>query len=189
MFAQMVIKLANERYMFHVNQELELMTHELEEAVRTNFDLDIEEYGLKYIFALNKTSYLYFPFGKYKGRIVQDVLVEDKEYCKWFLQNVFGRNENELKILDYLNKAINYNNKNYMFLSLISGLSLVYCNFIQQNEKVRKNWEHHKQMIIEDYNYQYNQNIKGNASVDKDLDLSCPEDDPMTDVYNYEDFC
>jgi len=49
---------------------------------------------------------LYFPFGKYKGRIVQDVLKEDKSYCKWFSENIIGKDYNTLKILDFLHKKL-----------------------------------------------------------------------------------
>lgn len=50
---------------------------------------------------------LYFTFGKYKGRIVQDIVNEDRNYCSWFSNNVVGRDFNTLKILDFLHKQLN----------------------------------------------------------------------------------
>lgn len=54
--------------------------------------------------AILRNDKLYFAFGKYKGRIVQDIYKRDEAYCKWFMNNVQGKNLNDLKIIDYINK-------------------------------------------------------------------------------------
>lgn len=60
----------------------------------------------EYIEFKMQADVLYFTFGKYKGRIVQDIVVQDKDYCEWFSENVCGRDLNTLKILDFLHKAL-----------------------------------------------------------------------------------
>lgn len=52
---------------------------------------------------------LYFYFGKYKGRIVQNIYEEDKQYCEWFKNNVVGNDYNTLVIIDYIVKKGNRN--------------------------------------------------------------------------------
>ena len=59
----------------------------------------------EYIEFKMQADVLYFTFGKYKGRIVQDILVQDRDYCEWFSENVCGRDLNTLKILDFLHKT------------------------------------------------------------------------------------
>lgn len=49
---------------------------------------------------------LYFEFGKYKNRIVQDVFEQDEQYCIWFIKTIRGEDLNTLKILNYLNHVM-----------------------------------------------------------------------------------
>ena len=60
----------------------------------------------RYIQFKMKPNALYFTFGKYKGRIVQDILMEDTDYCEWFSENICGRDFNTLKILDLIHKTL-----------------------------------------------------------------------------------
>ena len=60
----------------------------------------------RYIQFKMKPNALYFTFGKYKGRIVQDILMEDVDYCEWFSENICGRDLNTLKILDLIHKTL-----------------------------------------------------------------------------------
>lgn len=45
---------------------------------------------------------IYFPLGKYKGHIVQNILVEDKNYCEWFVRNIIPTNYTLLLINNYI---------------------------------------------------------------------------------------
>ena len=46
----------------------------------------------------------YFTFGRYAGRIVQDIIEEDFSYCEWFKDNVIGIDYYSLKAVDYFHK-------------------------------------------------------------------------------------
>lgn len=46
----------------------------------------------------------YFTFGRYAGRIVQDIIEEDFSYCRWFKDNVIGIDYYTLKAIDYFHK-------------------------------------------------------------------------------------
>lgn len=65
------------------------------------------EYFVEYLTFLMEHNSMYFTFGKYKGMLVDAVLQENKDYCKWFVYNVRGRDLKTLRILDYLNKKVN----------------------------------------------------------------------------------
>lgn len=61
-------------------------------------------HSLKEYLELKLSKPLYFTFGKYKGRIVQDIMEKDKEYCDWFANNIIPNNQETLIILDLINK-------------------------------------------------------------------------------------
>lgn len=68
---------------------------------------DFYEYFVEYLTFLMERNSMYFTFGKYRGMLVDAVLQENKDYCKWFVYNVRGRDLKTLRILDYLNKKVN----------------------------------------------------------------------------------
>lgn len=47
-----------------------------------------------------------FPNGKYRGRIVQQILELDPHYCAWYRDNVIAQTEEHLKLLDYISKSL-----------------------------------------------------------------------------------
>ena len=129
---ELAVKHANQQYTLKVEQELEIYTEALKKRVAKamlslhaddrygghyhshtltdaewvvrRFDLPVY---MKYVcLAKMNTFFLYFTFGKYKGRIVQDIMYEDENYCSWFAHEVRGQDFNTLKILDYLSKYL-----------------------------------------------------------------------------------
>ena len=68
---------------------------------------DFYKYFVEYLTFLMEHNSMYFTFGKYRGMLVDAVLQENKDYCKWFVYNVRGRDLKTLRILDYLNKKVN----------------------------------------------------------------------------------
>lgn len=182
------VKQANDKYLFNVNQELEEIMENLKDAFAKHWGIEIEKWCLKYIFTIQKLQCLYFPFGKYKGRIVQDIVSKDKDYCEWFLKRVYGKNEQTLKILDYLNKAITFGNYDYMFIDLNTCLMNLETTFVKLDEKSQRDWKHNKDMIKMDYNYK--KGIRSSSSSYNDFEGGSDiADDWMCEVYNYEDFC
>lgn len=122
------VKQANEKYIMSVNHKIEKYLTELKKKaykvekyasergdgyfsktmtnLRYKYNLnEIPKWIRAVIFTKMESYYLYFDFGKYKGRIVQDILKEDESYCAWFLHEVIGKDFNTLKILDYLSKV------------------------------------------------------------------------------------
>ena len=93
----------------------------------TNIVDCIESYGCKHHFAeylaIKVDEPLYFEFGKYKNRIVQDIFEQDQNYCAWFVNVIRGEDLNTLKILNYLNHRLE---GRYVFTSNIydGGLQL-----------------------------------------------------------------
>lgn len=61
-------------------------------------------YSFEKYLKLKLSKPLYFTFGKYKGRIVQDIIEKDKEYCDWFADNIVSNNQEILVIIDLINK-------------------------------------------------------------------------------------
>ena len=49
---------------------------------------------------------LYFPNSKYKGRIVQDVILTDRSYCEWYVQNCRAYDTQELRVHHYITKTL-----------------------------------------------------------------------------------
>ena len=93
----------------------------------------------RYIEFKMKPDALYFMFGKYKGRIVQDVLTEDIDYCKWFSENVCGRDFNTLKILDLIHKTllekpyIDKNKKEIIYEVIHKHIPIKWIPYVQEH--------------------------------------------------------
>lgn len=117
---------------------------------------------------------LYFTFGKYKGRIVQDVLEDDIAYCEWFSKNVCGKDLNTLTILDFLHKELNgykYNIKNKKL-----QLDRILFSYVPQT------WHKYvdKEEILGTKRYTTSTSIE---------DYYDDRDDWMSDVLDYGDLC
>ena len=117
---------------------------------------------------------LYFTFGKYKDRIVQDVLQEDRKYCKWFSNNVCGKDLPTLTILDYLHKelsGLDYNIKSKKFVLqdiLLTYIPMEWHKYIDKEEILGT--KHYNDCSFPDYYYD-------------------DRDDWMFDVLDYGDLC
>lgn len=115
------VKHANELFLLKRKfklEELHLVLENNLEDIKINvgksglFDImdKIKQFGYEQHFAdylaLVADYPLWFPFGKYKDRIVQDILEQDKDYCIWFVNVIRGEDEQTLKILNYLNHVL-----------------------------------------------------------------------------------
>ena len=106
------IKHANELWELIRKFKIEEMTHQANIDVKeaTHFTFDVLDRMRKDGYIQNIINLLeervneplYFEFGKYKNRIVQDIVNEDPEYCKWFVNSIRGEDLNTLKICNYL---------------------------------------------------------------------------------------
>lgn len=120
---------------------------------------------------------MYFSIGKYKGRIVQDVIDEDIDYCKWFAGNVIGRDFDTLKIIDYIYKKLNdvpYRDKNP---------KLVLQDIL--DDYIPKEW---KKIIDRDAIISRVDGYRGGKSSGYDF-VGDDYDSWEYDVYDYGDFC
>lgn len=158
----------NEKYMLCLRQELARCKLELEEALeKVNQNLEeiedsdlgdlyslysINFYVTKVLEAFLDTQVLYFPFGKYKGRIVQDVLEKDLSYCTWFSKNVRGTDIGTLQLLDFLCKKLHGETeieKRYYTVSVRDTLDMIILNHIPLNGRNSINTE----SILEKFSY------------------------------------
>lgn len=218
------VKQANERYELSVNQKIEEYVSKLEEKVQKVIRLSSNgheywsktvtmirhEYGLNQIalwiraviLAKMDSYYLYFTFGKYKGRIVQDILEEDESYCHWFLHEVRGNDFNTLKILDYLSKCIFYGQQT-VILDMPWGVQMQYYKYwlgdpdtifeeviSELPDKIAKEAREDKDFILEFFSYS---GCKSKSYNIKSSDLDCggmsPWEEMMSDVIDYGDLC
>lgn len=112
----------NKEFRFKRKQEYEKIIHNLtdlfekyENETVSYYQVDdtsyFYKYFVKYLTFLLEYNSLHFTFGKYKAMLVDVVLQEDVDYCRWVLYNIRGWNLNTLKILDYLNKKLNGRNE------------------------------------------------------------------------------
>ena len=193
----------NEKFLFDLKQKEEKYKHDLEFCIKrttklledTKVQYSNKKSNLQYFmsnsscfqgtsclyfhikdyikYLMSKTEILYFTFGKYEGRIVQDIINEDKEYCKWFSENVIGKDLNTLKILDYLHKTL---------------LGKPYCNRTKKDcyhevlQYVPMKWipEIDEEEILE---------TKKCSNSIEDCSYMTPWEEQMYDVLDYGDFC
>lgn len=118
---------------------------------------------------------LYFSFGKYKDRIVQDILQEDKDYCKWFSENVVGKDFNTLKILDFLHKTlinVKYIDKDQKII-----LDIIIRSYVPKEWRSSIDIEY----ILD----------RSKANLDKHLSYPSmtPWEEDMMEIWGYGDFC
>lgn len=83
--------------------------------------------SLKRYLGLKLSKPLYFTFGIYKGRIVQDIMEKDKEYCDWFANNIISNNQETLIILDLINK----NGERYTVSNPLQELKNIFKNDLE----------------------------------------------------------
>lgn len=95
------------------------------ESIDRNPDYRLGRWSwLKDYLELKLAKPLYFSFGKYKGRIVQDIMEKDKGYCYWFVRNVISDNQETLRILDFISK----NGKRYTVSNPLQELKNIFKN-------------------------------------------------------------
>lgn len=98
----------NSKYMLERNEEerdlLQSSQYEIE-GIKASNELPycIAPSFEKYL-KLRLSPPLYFTFGKYKGRIVQDIMETDPDYCGWLTNNIISNNLEILIIIDFINK-------------------------------------------------------------------------------------
>ena len=218
------IKQANERYILSINQEiqghltrLKQRAQEAEKIVNASSyeyfskDTTYARYAYrlyeidKWIRAVcltkMKSFYLYFTFGKYKGRIVQDILNLDKNYCEWFVHEVRGNDFNTLKILDYLSKCL-YHGEQTAILGLPGGVNIKYYKYwlidpqeifelvVSEIPQIMKKEAREDKDYILGEIFPYVQNkSRTNNSVEFDCGGMTPWEEVMSDVIDYGDLC
>ena len=218
------VKQANERYNLSVNQEIETYVIKLKEKAQqaektvtaSNYEYfskdttyaryayrlyEIDKWIRAVCLSKMKSFYLYFTFGKYKGRIVQDILNLDKNYCEWFVHEVRGNDFNTLKILDYLSKCLYYGEQTAI-LGLPGGINIKYYKYWLTNpqeifeiviseipEIMKKEAREDKDYILSEI-FPYTQNkSRTNNSVEFDCGGMTPWEEQMSDVIDYGDLC
>ena len=125
-----------------------------------------------------KQDLLIFTFGKYKGRIVQDIINEDRTYCEWFSNNIIGKDFNTLKILDYIHKTL---------IARVGDPEYTDKNKPQELDQILltllpKEWYNQidKQQILE---------TKKSKGIIYDEPYLTPWEEAMYEIYDYGDFC
>lgn len=217
------VKQANEKYIMSVNHKIEKHLTELKKkAYEVEKSASEHGYGyfsktmtyLRYKYNLNEipkwiraviftkmeSCYLYFDFGKYKGRIVQDILKEDENYCAWFLHEVIGKDFNTLKILDYLSKVF-YHGLQTEFFGLPAQVRFKYYKYWLKDpskvfyevlkeipEKVAQEALKDKNYILETFSFSKKKSSTSNSS-DFDCGYLSDYDEMMYDIIDYGDLC
>ena len=217
---ELQVKQANDKYLFEQKQTLELLQNRLKEVIEKQQKQTIKLiqhyedkekycrhlftsiaevwddknscYALYLYLRLKADTPLYFTFGKYKDRIVQDILIQNRLYCKWFMDNIRGQDLNTLKILDYMNKYIK--DKTYFLDSVESILKELFDKCLDQEiykeivnsyyfkDYVSKiQWYQFEDKYGYDYTnptpvYQETYTTHYSTSYPESIDLGCPDD-------------
>lgn len=218
------VKQANERYILSVDQEIEGYLTKLKQRAQeaekivnaSNYEYfskdttyaryayrlyEIDKWIRAVCLTKMKSFYLYFTFGKYKGRIVQDILNEDKSYCEWFVHQVRGNDFNTLKILDYLSKCLYYGEQTAI-LGLPGGINIKFYRYWLVNPEeifelviseipkiMKKEAKEDKDYILGEI-FPYKE-IRHNSYSNSDFDCGgmTPWEEQMCDVIDYGDLC
>ena len=218
------VRQANERYILSVNQEIEAYLTRLKQRAQkaektvteSNYEYfskdatyaryayrlyEIDKWIRAVCLAKMKSFYLYFTFGKYKGRIVQDIINLDKSYCEWFVHEVRGNDFNTLKILDYLSKCLYYGEQTAI-LGLPGGINIKYYKYWLINPQeifeiiISEIPEIMKKEAVKDKDYilseifpykETRHNSYSNSNFD--CDGMTPWEEMMSDVIDYGDLC
>ena len=167
------VRQANEKYLMNVKHEEETLCENLQKHP-TSWD-SLER--LEDLIKLRLNTPLYFSFGKYKGRIVQDILQQDRDYCDWFLDNIRGTDFNTLKILDYLYKKLHH--IDYWLGSVQDEIFRVKLEY----PKLEK----HQEKLKEFFSYKKKKHYGGYNSSDFDCGYMTDWEEQMTDVIDYGD--
>lgn len=166
------VKQANEKYLLNKKHELEECIEDMKESYA--FEISLKK-ALKII--LDKP--LYFSFGKYKDRIVQDILQQDEDYCIWFRDNVRGKNFEDLQIIDYLVKKLN--NDDYWLGSPQVELENLIKQYNLKIKSLSKNY------ILEEFSY--TTKSSGYNSSDFNGRYMSDWEEQMYEIYDYGDLC
>lgn len=189
--------------------EREVSIHLNEEAVSGRRERDLKDIcrGINFetlimnlMNALLRNDKLFFDFGKYKGRIVQDIYEKDRNYCKWFLDNVQGRTPRTLQVIDFISKK--ERGKAYTLTNPVS----LYNRIIKEYSLEKYDEWIDKDFILSEYinNYRKEENKESFSVVDEwDSSSSCTRGDfyegensafwnsmiDVEDIVDYEDLC
>lgn len=142
----------NDLYDFQKQQVLDEIKYKITSYLQKNPEqtrvFGLEKYIFQYLNYQFKNNDLKFTFGKYKDVYVDLVLRKDKEYCKWFSENVIGKDFNTLKILDYIHKRLS--GCDYFFVTFDEAWTLL-KTILTPN--LRDNIDQDKRGIKKDYEY------------------------------------
>ena len=116
----------NNMYLVELNEELDELKDnsyiDIKDITKDPEYISHIDFSLKKYLELRLAKPLYFTFGKYKGRIVQDIMSRDKGYCDWLTRSVISNKNDILTILDFINK----NGKRYTVANPIKELKDIF---------------------------------------------------------------